>query len=320
MSLVAPYLGDAAVFPFTMSCKSCYQGAKSRSMRLNSECGQFCERLPLLVWAVSEGCPLVQSMVNAAAATGNIPVLEWLRFHSPHCLWSEVTCGFAAQYEQLDTLIWLRAQKPDPCPWDEESFNMAIAGGRIDILNWMKREGCPWDETAYYTAAKCGGGCNKEKYTAILHWLRSQWSSCPGSQEACSGAAAAGHVSLLQWLRLEEEPPFPYSSNACTEAAANGQLEALQWLRSQKPPCTWNEGVCSSAAKRGDLEMLQWARSGPDPCRWGHRTCMQAAYYGHLEVLQWLRSQEPPCPWVLSDIRLLADLRPEIISWLDTIQ
>ena len=73
--------------------------------------------------------------------------------------------------------------------------------------------------------------------------------------------------------------------NLCDFAARAGHLDLLQSLRLKR--CRWNAWTCAYAAKGGHLEVLQWARL--NGCAWDERTCFNADERGHLEVLQWAR-------------------------------
>jgi len=73
-----------------------------------------------------------QLTCNAAAESGHLEVLAWLRAQTPPCQWSKATCLFAAKGKgnRLQTLQWLRAQRP-PCLWDAQACCRACSGGRL---------------------------------------------------------------------------------------------------------------------------------------------------------------------------------------------
>lgn len=75
-------------------------------------------------------------------------------------------------------------------------------------------------------------------------WLRSQ--GCAWTEQACSSAAAAGQLEVLQWLR-RQEPPAPWDSETCLAAAEAGHIEIVKWLRQQEPPVPWDEQVLAAA-------------------------------------------------------------------------
>ncbi|UPR03967.1 hypothetical protein HOP50_14g72980 [Chloropicon primus] len=117
-------------------------------------------------------------------------------------------------------------------------------------------------------------------------------------------AAFQGSKKAMEWLVSQGIPlkikgKYSGSDNnevvAVVGAAAGGHIEILEWLKSEG--CKFNEETCSCAAEGGHLDVLQWARSQNPPCDWDERTCYCAARGGHLEILKWARSQDPPCPW-----------------------
>ena len=65
----------------------------------------------------------------------------------------------------------------------------------------------------------------------------------------CDEAAAAGHLEVLKWARLQK-PPCPWDSSTCHVAAREGKLEVLQCTRTQEPPCPWESSqMCNLAAE-----------------------------------------------------------------------
>lgn len=72
-------------------------------------------------------------------------------------------------------------------------------------------------------------------------------------------AAQTGQLEVLVWARAQE-PPAPWSKAACFGAAAEGHLEVLQWLHQQQ--CPWNKAFCERIARRnGQLHVLHWLQS-----------------------------------------------------------
>ncbi|WZN66038.1 hypothetical protein HKI87_14g76010 [Chloropicon roscoffensis] len=129
-------------------------------------------------------------------------------------------------------------------------------------------------------------------------------------------AGVGGSVEVLGYV---VEMGYKFKEGACPGAALAGRLEALKFLRSQDPPCPWGLVTCSYAAAGGHLEVLKWARSEDPPCPWDESTCSFAAGEGHLDVLKWARSQDPPCPWTRRDCRWEAkhNGHQHIVDWID---
>jgi hypothetical protein len=139
------------------------------------------------------------------------------------------------------------------------AFVAAVAGGHVDVLQWM-------DETD------------------VIDWSDPAWPAV----DVCLTAARGGHVGALKWAR---DNSYPWDRTTTCWAAAHGHLEVLQWAHENG--CPWGRWTCASAARGGHLRVLQWARE--HLCPWDKMTCLSAARAGHLVVLQWARSQG--CPW-----------------------
>ena len=245
-------------------------------------------------WCVREAWPRLTGSQRAARAEhaarqGNTEALEWMGeqggFH-----WSDGSCQAAAGSGHLNTLQWLRRQQP-PAPWGEGTCAAAAAGGHLDVLQWARDQWppCPWGRVMFRQAARGG-------HLAVLQWLRRVHTPFESDMWACQAAASGGHLEVLQWLR-QHRPPYDWDEMACAAVARGGHLEVLQWMRRQAPPCPWNADVCTLAARGGHLAVLQWLRQQQPPCPWSEEACSVAARTGQLAVLQWLRQQQPPCGW-----------------------
>ena len=110
--------------------------------------------------------PLTQTwamrLCAAAAAGGNLALLQWLYQNS--CPWDWVTCSCAALGGHLAVLQWARQ---NGCNWNEDTCACAAAGGHLAVLKWAHRNNCPWSGiTTLYAAL------NLDLVT--LKWARQQ--------------------------------------------------------------------------------------------------------------------------------------------------
>ncbi|QDZ20132.1 ankyrin repeat domain-containing protein [Chloropicon primus] len=179
--------------------------------------------------------------------------------------------------------------------YDSDLMHLAAFQGSKKAVKWLVSQGIPLDiKHKYCHGVGAARGAAAGGHVELLEWLRSE--GCGFDEETCSAAAYGGRIDVLQWLR-SQDPPCPWDMYTCCYAAEGGHLDVLQWLRSQDPPCDWDEETCAGAASGGHLDVLKWARSQDPPCPWDEVTCEGAARGGPLEILQWARSQDPPCPW-----------------------
>ncbi|CAB9512646.1 ankyrin containing protein (ISS) [Seminavis robusta] len=192
----------------------------------------------------------------------------------------------------------------------QDTFHSAIFCSVACAEYWLTRDRRsttrPVSHWVCFASAKTGN-------QAVLQWAIERGFKAL----ACEGAAAGGHLGLLQWLRGMD---FPWSSHVYTCAAKNGHFEPLRWAHENGCPfdalsvtctdvvhhgnldlfkwwrnhgCSWNESTCSAAAAAGQFEILQWAHE--NGCPWDSRTCNDAATYGHIAILQY--AHEKGCPW-----------------------
>ena len=251
---------------------------------------------------MTETAPEVMNRVIwVAAHEGYLDVLKtyWsdLPEENKSRLMDQYMCTLAVCGGHLEVLKWLRSEG---CPWDDDICSYAAREGHLEVLKWVRSEGCPWDA---YTCSQAAEGGHLE----VLRWLRSE--GCPWDDDICSYAAREGHLEVLKWVRSEG---CPWDAYTCSQAAEGGHLEVLKWLRSEG--CPWDEWACHHAARGGHLEVLKWLRS--EGCPWDENTCVFAAQRGRLEVLKWLTSAG--CLWWKDMCRAVG--KPNIKRWIDAQQ
>jgi len=79
----------------------------------------------------------------AAARSGQIHVLKWMRGRGLEFDWNCYSCDAAARGGHLMVLQWLRERGS---PWDWTTSNAAIEGRHLELLRWAIKNGCPYDE------------------------------------------------------------------------------------------------------------------------------------------------------------------------------
>ena len=125
----------------------------------------------------------------------------------------------------------------------------------------------------------------------MLRWLRSRDPPCPLNEWACTGAAEAGKVSVLKFLK---EEGCPWLEATITRAAAeHGHLHVVKWARLEGG-CPWDEMTCWAASQAGHKDVLVWARDQDPPCPWFRSECIAGAIAGgHKDVADWISSADP---------------------------
>jgi diadenosine tetraphosphatase ApaH/serine/threonine PP2A family protein phosphatase len=122
----------------------------------------------------------------------------------------------------------------------------------------------------------------------VLQWLHEQDDIQLDMHDLTEGAAAGGHLPILQWLDEVVQSWAVRHGGSCALAAVEyGHVHLLEWLAEQGvqvvvPP------IARHAAAHGELNVLQWLQEEVDLAR-NDEVCKAAAGAGHLAVLQWLR-------------------------------
>jgi len=163
-------------------------------------------------------------------------------------------CRAAAASGELEVLRWLRAQNP-PCPWDTSTFRASARAGKLEVLRWLQEQQCPWGRSTCRAAAGAGE-------LEALRWLRAENLPCPWNVGTVSAAAIGSHIAVLHWLR-GQLPPCRWKRSVCYDAICSGSLESLLWLRKQAPPCPWNTQRCLALMRGATFQRLhpesEWA-------------------------------------------------------------
>ncbi|KAG5188070.1 hypothetical protein JKP88DRAFT_178423 [Tribonema minus] len=275
--------------------------------------------LDVLRWMRSQPLPcpwdaMSSRLATVAAFEGHLDALQYL--HQEGCAWDESTTAAAAAGDHLHVLQWCRAATP-PCPWDTGVAYAAVESGSLQVVQWLLPEllrqgvGCLIPGSLLSRAANAG-------HLAMLQWMAANapagqplWTASDDAVDACTKAAAHGHLDVLRCLRGELK--CPWNEEACSAAAQNGHLNVLQWLHAGG--CPWDDNTSWHAADRGDLEMFKWACSRGCPCT--TTTSQLIAEQGNFEMLRW--AHENGCPWdATTCTTLAANGHLDMLKWAHT--
>jgi len=99
----------------------------------------------LLKWALAEGCPREDdrngsTMAHTAALYGHMVLVRWLIQEQGFAMDRKVMVA-AAGSGNLELVRWLRANS---CPWDWRTCLGAVHKGHVEVLRWLRENGCPW--------------------------------------------------------------------------------------------------------------------------------------------------------------------------------
>ncbi len=197
------------------------------------------------------------------------------------------------------------------CPLQTRMTYGAAEAGNLPLLQSLCAEGCPVNSVDV-TAAKNG-------HLHVLQWLVASRHNIR-YEMVCKEAAKRNDRRLLEWVEARgvnfDDPRL--NDSACAGAAAGGHLDLLQWLKAKIPGQSYDSdsclGECSLAAQGGHLSVLQWFEERGVNFTEMYGLCYAAAQGGHLEVLKWLRTKG--CPWEWSTFSMIMETGQfEMIQW-----
>lgn len=166
---------------------------------------------------------------------------------------------------------------------DASHMEAAICAGRVDVVEWLDKQGCKVDEFTCGTAARHG------QYDIIRYLIKVRNPSAPLISNACENAARYGHLSILKFLYNNN---CPLNEEVFAKACSGLNLEIVQWLHHMG--CPINLKAFCYAACVGHWPILNFLESIHAP--WNEFTCYNAMKNHHLDVLIWLRKRPNPCP------------------------
>jgi hypothetical protein len=136
--------------------------------------GPFASRIPLLEWALVNGCPKTSKMScyviicdrvkdGKIPCYGNLDGLKWLKEHG--FKFGKETCAIAAAGGFLPMLKWLREE--ENCKWDFYTCLWSAQNGQLETFEYAYENGC--DSQQAFAYAALNGRTNILEY---LHWIK----------------------------------------------------------------------------------------------------------------------------------------------------
>jgi hypothetical protein len=169
-------------------------------------------------------------------------------------------CAGVAATNKLEFLKWAREVKQ--CEWDERTIKAAAFKANLEILKYCFSNGCPCEE-----------------------------------KEACTQAAAGGHLDCLRFLVDKVQPSRGTEMQAAGEAACGGHVEILKYFVEERKMIeeVGKFTLVSGAAKYGQIDCLKYlieeAKVPPHAWHVAH-----ARYYEHPDCVNYLLEKGSPEP------------------------
>jgi hypothetical protein len=231
---------------FLLTRKRYYQFTIARIKILSSKFIEICikSNYPHLQSKSEVAVPIPKKACLWAAQYGNLEALIWL--HNARCEWDKWTCIHAAQRGFYEILVYAHIYE---CPWNSDVCACIAANGDLEILKWARSENAPWDT------------------------------------RTCSMAAKNGHLDILKWAHANGAP---WNEWTCTYAAENGHIDILKWARDNGAP--WDKDIYVNALEKcynflSRCFIIDTKNQNSDHIR---------KYQKHREVVKWLRDNDAP--------------------------
>lgn len=196
--------------------------------------------------------------MSNAASSGNIQMLE--RVYETGCISSfgeSKLIDVTGSVKNFNILQWLLDKG---FPLHKAVCERFAYLRSIDILQWLIQvKGCPYDKV------ECAAQAAKAGHLHILQWLKVM--ECPWHEEIELHASWHRNFHVIKCAIKNGSPWFTHVP--AMRIAFSGNLEFLKWAR--KHGCPWNATTCAYAASGGHLELLAWARE--NGCPWDEKTC-----------------------------------------------
>lgn len=159
-----------------------------------------------------------RSLMDVAASSGHLPVLQWLHTNNLDKWCSKTTMDRAAAAGHLDVVRWLDENRSEGCT--KAAMTNAAVAGHLSVVQYLhdhRDEGC-YNYTMDSAAAR-----GQLAVVQFFHEHRRQ----EHTREAMCCAASNGHLEMVQWLHANRSEDRIVQS--MRSAARNGQLEVVKW-------------------------------------------------------------------------------------------
>ncbi|GAB9477743.1 hypothetical protein Gpo141_00014880, partial [Globisporangium polare] len=199
-------------------------------------------------------------VIAEAAAAGDLELLQWLHANCPMdplaAIDSSQAAAKAGGNGHVHVLDWLVTSPSRWSPQSRLSLDEAVKSNRHEVLDWLDAHSqvqFSFGPSAFYDTAKRGD-------LTMLTWLFTHHSGDPERDEpvahhAADGAAAGGHMDVLEWLLEHHQREAQCGVNGYVEAAHNGHLTVFQWLYEHYEKRFWRESM-EVAASAGHMEIM----------------------------------------------------------------
>jgi hypothetical protein len=249
-------------------------------------------------WQITEG-------LKHAVAAGNLQLVALLSKRFNGCYVSSAVVEEAAKTGKVEILQWLVTNRND-VRWTDREVAAAIRGDHFELAKWMKEKVTTASvvmlERWATTAARKGN-------LDMIQWVCSL-SVAVNPRNAIFEAVDNGHLDAVKWIMDQPdrdergEASFFWTMHDQEDgvvvqlqidlykATTGGHYGVLEWLLTHHPDKCRINGADIEAAQNGRLDIVRLFTESGIEYHPG-RALNSAAAGGHLEIVKWLHFHQP---------------------------
>ena len=230
--------------------------------------------------------PWTSKCMKIAASDGDLSLMKWMRAQDDPCPFDWWCMDQAAARGNLSMVEWLYAHDPSDSKFGFESMSSAAQHGHLEVVQWLRRcsPPCGWQRGDLGAAARQG-----VRNDEVVQWMLSQAEPCPWQPEVIYTYAAAGNLTMLQWLDKAGYHPDFY---AAVIAAKAGHVAVLGWLLGMKDALIEKQQQANAAGvtPRCLPDMTRYPVCVPTLMLWGDHMPAKTMGSGLRKFLQLARA------------------------------
>jgi hypothetical protein len=254
----------------------------------------------------------LENILSFVLKKGDLEMAKWLIKQNNGRAFGGRVDSAAARYGRIDVLQWLHkkeflAYKLITC--DSHILDCAAIDGHMNVIRWCFELDPNFykyvTETVLYRMAYSG---DLELIQMGIHnHILTRSSYCTSLM---NGAAAGGHISILEWfISIGWMPRF--TSTLYFHACQHNQLKTIQWIydlrQSHGIIIPLDDSMSNIAAKNGSLDILEWCFEHYAPIT--PNISLVATANNHFDILLWCQEHDLIHPMAIQNSAIKGNLK-----------
>ncbi|SNW63056.1 Ankyrin-repeat protein [Orpheovirus IHUMI-LCC2] len=258
------------------------------------------KNLDMLKYLYGIGYRFNEESFNIGAKTGNLEIMKWLLWNGCQC--GVTTFSILVSEGNHENIMWFISNvmySRNINILNVEVFNSAVTSRNINTVKWLYTLGCPWNEETFNIAIQYW---NKEVILFLCNPLCNvdvkvdYDNMCPiDMDEIFKNIIIYGDKNILVYMKELFDVDNEYWSTIKSrifdtmlfaKTALNGNLDMMKLLREWG--CSWDSLTISWAIQNGKVENVKWLYENNIKFSYYDNGLIHAVEHGHLELAKWL--------------------------------